>query len=83
MLGKLQERQNVILGDEMGLGKTIQVHALVDHKQHAGFLWGKTMRGNAEMPAKSFIRTGHLQRTCSRLLSTATSHRQLPRPTSC
>lgn len=27
MLGKLQERQNVILGDEMGLGKTIQVRA--------------------------------------------------------
>jgi SNF2-related domain len=25
LLGKLQERQNVILGDEMGLGKTIQV----------------------------------------------------------
>lgn len=28
LLGKLQERQNVILGDEMGLGKTIQVHSL-------------------------------------------------------
>ena len=28
LLGKLQERQNVILGDEMGLGKTIQVHTL-------------------------------------------------------
>lgn len=38
LLGKLQDRQNVILGDEMGLGKTIQVRdrVLLDiQKSHA------------------------------------------------
>lgn len=43
LLGKLQQRQNVILGDEMGLGKTIQAATLLAAAQREGLTTGPAL----------------------------------------